>query len=43
MQIVIKEALVLAKERGIHGKYLTPFLLERISYITKGKSLESSK
>ena len=34
----IEEALRVAEERGIRGKVLTPFLLERISEVTGGES-----
>jgi pseudouridine-5'-phosphate glycosidase len=38
----IEKALVKAKELKIEGKEITPFLLEEIKNITKGKSLESN-
>lgn len=42
MEISIQECLKLAKEQKIEGKYVTPFLLEYMSKVTKGKSLESN-
>jgi len=39
----IKEALILAEKNHIHGKALTPFLLQHIAKITKGQSLASNK
>ena len=38
----IKRANQEAHDKGIHGKKLTPFLLERISQLTKGKSMEAN-
>lgn len=38
----INEALIKANELKIEGKAITPFLLEEIKNITKGKSLESN-
>ncbi len=43
MEVEIIKALQIAKEKGIRGKVLTPFLLEQITENTTGKSLESSK
>ena len=31
-----------ARQNKIHGKALTPFLLEKVSSITKGKTLETN-
>jgi len=39
----IDKALAEAAEKGITGKEVTPFLLSRIVFHTKGKSLESNK
>ena len=39
---VIKEALENAKRLNIQGKAITPYLLENINKLTKGKSLESN-
>ncbi|MCR5221454.1 MAG: pseudouridine-5'-phosphate glycosidase, partial [Lachnospiraceae bacterium] len=38
----IEEALAEAKNRGIHGKETTPFLLAKIKDITGGDSLDSN-
>lgn len=38
----IQEALTDAKKLKIKGKQVTPFLLEKINQITKGKSLQSN-
>jgi pseudouridine-5'-phosphate glycosidase len=38
----IEQALAEAKEKGISGKKLTPFLLDRIKEITDGKSLKTN-
>lgn len=37
-EAAIEEALRVAEERGIRGKVLTPFLLERINEVTAGES-----
>ncbi|MCA1899587.1 MAG: pseudouridine-5'-phosphate glycosidase [Chloroflexi bacterium] len=42
MEPFIAQASAEALERGIHGQKLTPFLLERISELTKGKSLKAN-
>lgn len=42
IQQAIEDALTEAKEKGIHGKEATPFLLSKIKAITGGKSLESN-
>lgn len=42
LENVIQESLAVAKKRNIKGKDVTPFLLNQIVGITKGKSLESS-
>lgn len=39
---VIERALAEAKENGVYGKRITPFLLERIAEITGGDSLASN-
>ena len=39
---VIKEALKEADEKGVKGKEITPFLLDRIQRMTGGQSLESN-
>ena len=39
---VIDEALADAKEKGIHGKDVTPFLLAAVKDKTEGKSLDSN-
>ena len=42
MDQAISEALREAERRGIHGKELTPFLLERVGTVTEGKSIEAN-
>lgn len=42
MEPIIAQASAEAVEKGIHGQALTPFLLGRISELTKGKSLKSN-
>lgn len=42
MEPVIKKASKEAKEKKIHGKELTPFLLQRISELTKGRSMAAN-
>ena len=42
MEPVIAKASVEAVEQGIHGQALTPFLLSRISELTKGRSLKAN-
>ena len=39
---IIEQASADAKEKGIHGQALTPFLLARINKLSGGKSLESN-
>lgn len=39
---IIEDALGLAKEEGVKGKALTPFLLAKIKELTKGQSLVSN-
>ncbi len=39
MEQVIEAALITAKEAGIRGKEVTPFLLTRVSELTEGRSL----
>jgi pseudouridine-5'-phosphate glycosidase len=42
MEPIIAKASAEAIEQGIHGQQLTPFLLGRISELTKGKSLKAN-
>ena len=42
MEPIIAKASAEAIEKGIHGQKLTPFLLGRISELTKGKSLKAN-
>jgi pseudouridine-5'-phosphate glycosidase len=42
MEPMIAKASAEAVEQGIHGQALTPFLLGRISELTKGKSLKAN-
>ncbi|MBI2332016.1 MAG: pseudouridine-5'-phosphate glycosidase, partial [Chloroflexi bacterium] len=42
MEPIIARASVEAMEKEIHGQALTPFLLGRISELTKGKSLKAN-
>ena len=42
MDPIIEQASKEAKEKGIHGQKLTPFLLDRISDLTKGRSLRAN-
>jgi pseudouridine-5'-phosphate glycosidase len=42
MEPAIEKASEEAREKKIHGKELTPFLLQRISELTKGKSMASN-
>lgn len=42
MERVIELALGEAREKGIAGKEITPFLLSRIVELTKGSSLQTS-
>jgi pseudouridylate synthase len=42
MEPFIAQANQEAHEQGIHGKELTPFLLQRITELTKGKSMRSN-
>lgn len=37
-----KQASMEASEKGIHGQALTPFLLQRVNELTKGKSLKAN-
>jgi pseudouridine-5'-phosphate glycosidase len=39
---IIEQASVEAEEQEIYGQKLTPFLLQRISVLTKGKSLQAN-
>ena len=38
----INSSMLKARQSKIHGKKLTPFLLEKVSSITKGKTLETN-
>ncbi len=42
MEPLIEQASKEAKEKGIHGKEVTPFLLQRINELTKGKSMRAN-
>ena len=42
MEPIIEQASKEAQEKQIHGKELTPFLLQRISELTKGKSMAAN-
>ncbi|MEW6085227.1 MAG: pseudouridine-5'-phosphate glycosidase [Chloroflexota bacterium] len=42
MEPLIEKASKEAKEQGIHGKEVTPFLLQRINELTKGKSMRAN-
>jgi pseudouridine-5'-phosphate glycosidase len=42
MEPVILEANKEAHDKGVHGKELTPFLLQRINELTKGKSMRAN-
>ena len=42
LEPIIRKASEEAQEKKIHGKELTPFLLQRISELTKGKSMASN-
>jgi len=42
MEPWIVQANIEAREKGVHGKALTPFLLKRISELTKGKSMRAN-
>ena len=39
---VIDQAIAEAKQRGIHGKETTPFLLAKVKEITGGDSLDAN-
>lgn len=39
---VIEAAIVEAKKQGIHGKEVTPFLLDQVHKTTEGKSLDAN-
>ena len=43
IEAVINEALVLMKKDGVSGKEETPYLLAKISELTKSRSLEANK
>jgi pseudouridylate synthase len=42
MEPFIAQANREAREQGVHGKKLTPFLLQRITELTKGKSMRAN-
>jgi len=42
MHQVIEKALSEAKDKGIHGQDVTPFLLSKVKEMTKGSSLDSN-
>lgn len=42
MEPIIERASKEAKEKKVHGKELTPFLLQRISELTKGESMKAN-
>ncbi len=42
IEAVIQQALAEAKEKGITGKQVTPFLLDRVKLLTAGKSLQTN-
>jgi pseudouridylate synthase len=42
IEAVIEQALAEAKEKGITGKQVTPFLLDRVKQLTAGKSLQTN-
>ena len=42
IESVIKKAIAEANEKGVKGKDITPFLLDKIQMITGGESLESN-
>jgi len=42
MEPHIKRAVQEAHDKGIHGKEVTPFLLQRISELTEGKSMQAN-
>ncbi len=42
MEPIIEKASKEAQQKGIHGQALTPFLLQRISELTKGKSMRAN-
>ncbi|MBO4554605.1 MAG: pseudouridine-5'-phosphate glycosidase [Clostridia bacterium] len=42
IESVIKKAIAEANEKGVKGKEITPFLLDKIQRITGGESLESN-
>ena len=42
MEPLIEQANREARDQGVHGKELTPFLLERITELTKGKSMKAN-
>ena len=42
MEPHIKKAIQEAHDKGIHGKEVTPFLLQRVSALTKGESMQAN-
>lgn len=43
IDMAIKNALRACEKRGITGKNITPFVLNEVSRVTKGMSMETSK
>ncbi|HEX9386458.1 MAG TPA: pseudouridine-5'-phosphate glycosidase, partial [Anaerolineales bacterium] len=42
MEPIIERASKEAKEKKVHGQNLTPFLLEKISELTRGRSMTAN-
>lgn len=42
IETAIKKAVTEAEDHGIHGKDITPFILQRVAELTEGASLESN-
>lgn len=42
MDVVIQKALKECKEKGVTGKRITPFLLDKVKELTEGRSLEAN-
>jgi len=42
IQEAIERALVLAEEKGVRGKAITPFLLAQVEQLTQGASLQAN-
>lgn len=43
LEAAIEEALHLAKQQGLHGAAITPFLLAHVAQVTAGQSVEANK